>query len=311
MMIKILTPICAALVLSGCIVHVGGAAAKADKHETQQLAVSTAGLTSLDANLGAGSLKVIGAPNLSEIKVDADIYTYDGSGYTFTLDTSGSTAKLIAETSSRSGNVWVVGNQSPRIDLVVYVPETMALDINDGSGDIHIQGITSHINIEDNSGGISINGGHNINIDDGSGDININGGYAIDIKDGSGSLDISQAQGDIHIVDGSGDMKVHDTVGEIYIKDGSGSLNIKNAQGNISINDGSGDLNVYRAQKNVEIEDDSGSISVAKIAGKVTIEDGSGDIEVNHAGSLHISDAGSGSVSIDNIKGRISGDLNQ
>ena len=152
-MMKLLTPICAAFMLSGCIVHIGGSAAHADQHSEQQLVLDAAQLTTLNANLEAGSLTIIGSPTATDIKVNADIYTFENSEYILTLDSSGDTAKLVAKTASRSGNVWVVGGQSPRINLAITVPESLILDIEDESGDINIQRMKNQIKIEDGSNG--------------------------------------------------------------------------------------------------------------------------------------------------------------
>ena len=310
-MIKLLTPICAAFILSGCIVHVGDAAAKADQHKKQHLTLNAAGLATLQADLGAGSLSITGSDNIDKIHVEADIYTFEDSDYTLTLDSTSNKARLVAQSDSRNGNVWVIGNQSPRINLSITMPNDLLLDIEDRSGDIRIDGMTNHIEINDGSGDINIDGGTNITIEDGSGDIHIDGGQAINIEDGSGDLHLANALGDIDIDDGSGDLTLKNTHGEIYVKDGSGSLKIKHAKGNITVDDGSGDLSVAHAQQNLTIEDHSGSIFVKQISGDVVIEDDAGDIDVNGAGSLHIKDAGPGDVNFSNITGKVSGDLKQ
>ncbi|WP_392344416.1 DUF4097 family beta strand repeat-containing protein [Pseudoalteromonas prydzensis] len=60
---------------------------------------------------------------------------------------------------------------SPSIDLVVTVPSSFSLDIEDGSGDINLVDITGSVDIDDNSGSISAKQlGSYLTIEDDSGD---------------------------------------------------------------------------------------------------------------------------------------------
>lgn len=238
-MLKVLTPIAASFLLSGCFVNVGGASASAEHHVEQTLQLETVSINTLRADTGAGTLKIIGEQGRDIISVEADIYTIEKDEYTLTLERSGDKAKLVADVSNWSGNSWNIGgNKSPRIDLIVKMPASLALDLDDGSGSLRIMGLSNNIEIEDSSGSIEIDGGKNINIDD-----------------GSGSLVVKNASGNVYIEDGSGSVTVKNTGGKVTVDDNSGGINI----------DGAGSLEI--------IDSGSGGVSIEGVRGSVKVDD--------------------------------------
>jgi DUF4097 and DUF4098 domain-containing protein YvlB len=263
---KIISAIGLATLMSGCVVV--ASPSRADFHIQKELSLDARSLTAFDIETGSGSLVVVGEKGLNEIKVTADIYTDKKytDNYELTLKESGNSAFLVAKNHSSSG-FWV-GN-SPHIDVVIHVPEAMALDIDDGSGDININNINAQVNIKDGSGDLVVK-----NI---MGDTNIN--------DGSGEIEVDQISGDVNIVDGSGEININEVNGNLTIDDGSGTIYAKNINGNADIEDGSGDLTVKR------------------ITGTVTVDDGSGSININDAGGLKILESGSGGLKVSNVKG--------
>ncbi|TMO97707.1 hypothetical protein CWC14_08080 [Pseudoalteromonas sp. S3260] len=256
------------LLLSGCVFHISPSVASVK--QTQQLSLPSNNLEYLAILSGAGSLDIQGSNTATNISVDAIIYTADiDDEYELTLEKSGTQAKLVAQNKSNNGISFYSG-QSPSINLVVTVPSTLNLDINDGSGDIVINEMQSNIDVKDGSGSLSINGAKNLNIDDGSGSI-----------------------------------YVKNVVGDLALNDGSGSIDIDNVSGNVAIEDGSGGITIKHIKGAVTVDDNSGDMLIEHIGSSVTIEDGSGDIRVNYAKALTITEAGSGDVSIDNISGTV------
>ncbi|MGO2371363.1 MAG: DUF4097 family beta strand repeat-containing protein [Pseudoalteromonas prydzensis] len=180
------------LLLSGCVVHIS--TANANIQQQQQRSISAAQLQRLDIESEAGSVRVIGSSTATEITVDATIYTVKSDDpYILTLEQKSGKAVLTAKNNQSSGMQIYQGN-SPSIDLVVTVPSSFSLDIEDGSGDINVQSITGNLKISDGSGSITINNAAgNLKIEDGSGDINlvdITG--SVDIDDNSGSISAKQ-----------------------------------------------------------------------------------------------------------------------
>ncbi|WP_394193309.1 hypothetical protein [Pseudoalteromonas atlantica] len=274
------------LLMSGCVVHISTASANIEQQ--QQRTLSAAQLQQLDIEAEAGSLKVIGSNTATEITVNASIYTANvDDPYILTLEQKGDKAVLVAKNESASGMIVYQGN-SPSIDLVVTVPNSFNLDIDDGSGDINIMGVLGDMDIDDGSGSINIEQGHDLEIDDGSGDI-----YLQNIT------------GNIEISDGSGSITAKNVAGMVDIEDSSGDLNLTDITGSVEIDDNSGSINAKRLGNYLTIEDGSGDIYVEHVNGLVTIEDGSGSIRVNHAKGLTIIDDGSGDLSIDNINGPV------
>ena len=256
------------LLLSGCVFHISPSVASVK--QTQQLSLPSNNLEYITILSGAGSLDIQGSNTATNISVDAIIYTADiDDEYELTLEKSGTQAKLVAQNKSNNGISFYSG-QSPSINLVVTVPNTLNLDINDGSGDIIINAMQSNIDVKDGSGNIDINSAKNLNIDDGSGSI-----------------------------------YVKNVVGDLALNDGSGSIDIDNVSGNVAIEDGSGGITIKHINGAVTVDDNSGDMLIEHIGSSVTIEDGSGDIRVNYAKALTITEAGSGDVSIDNISGSV------
>ncbi|KTF13669.1 DUF4097 family beta strand repeat protein [Pseudoalteromonas sp. H105] len=274
------------LLMSGCVVHISTGSANIEQQ--QQRTLSATQLQQLDIEAEAGSLKVIGSNTATEITVDATIYTANvDDPYILTLEQDGDKAVLTAKSHKASGMIVYQGN-SPSIDLVVTVPNSFNLDIDDSSGDINIKGVLGDMDIDDGSGSIDIDQGHDLEIDDGSGDINL--------QNITGSIEIS---------DGSGSLAITNTKGNLTIEDGSGDIRLSKINGRVDIDDNSGSINAIDLGNALTIEDGSGDIYAEHINGLVTIEDGSGSIRVNHAKGLTIIDDGSGDLSIDNINGPV------
>jgi hypothetical protein len=243
-----------AVILSGCVIHINGEAVAADKAVNETLTLDTYGITSLDAKTGAGSLKIIGVEGIDKITVDAEIHTNEGIDYTFSLEKNGNEAQLIAEHQTRNGMHWTIGHDL-RIDLIVKVPPSLAIDVDDGSGEIDIAGLTSALKLEDGSGSVYIDGGSSLIIDDGSGEI-----------------DVKNISGDITVDDGSGSTVIKDTGGDIYIKDGSGGIKVLNTSGTVTIDDGSGGIFVQEAGGLVIEESGSGDLEIDKVRGEVKVD---------------------------------------
>ncbi|MDX1281368.1 DUF4097 family beta strand repeat-containing protein [Shewanella colwelliana] len=228
--------------LSGCIINVNGAGMESfDYHRTSALSLDASGLNGLEAETGSGALTIEGVEGLTQITLEANIYGYDGVEPELTLMRDGDQAKLVANFDSFYRVSF--NGSSPYIDIVMKVPASMMLDIEDGSGSIDIKGIDANMIIKDGSGSIDIDGGKNVVIDDGSGSIvlaNVDGN--INLDDGSGSIEVSKVKGDVVINDGSGAMTVVDIAGKVTIDDGSGGIEVSNTQGLNIIEAGSGDL---------------------------------------------------------------------
>jgi len=233
--------------LSGCIVI--ATPSHADVHLQKELVLDAQTLKMLDISAGAGSLSIAGREGIDEITVKADIYTSSEEKlYELALSGSGKTAYLVAHNSSHSASTRITWGNGHRIDLEVIVPNSMILDVTDGSGPINI---------------------HNISAD-------------VNVKDGSGELVISKITGDVNVEDGSGSIELVHIKGHVEIEDGSGSIEVIDVSGNTNIDDGSGDLTVRKVTGMVTIEDGSGDIDIENAGDLTILEAGSGRLRVKN-----------------------------
>jgi hypothetical protein len=132
------------------------------------------------------------------------------------------------------------------LDLVIEVPRTARLEIDDGSGESEIRDVG-----------------------------------ALRMEDGSGELEIEGVTGDVEVEDGSGGLRVRDVRGSVTITDGSGEIEVEQVTGSLTIDeDGSGGITARDIGDAVRVRrDGSGQIRVAGVGGDFVVDrDGSGGI---------------------------------
>ncbi len=200
----------------------------------KELTQNASSIETLVIDSGSGSLSVIGA-DVDEVSVQATIHSkkYDNleelkqvfnEDMIFSLDQKGS--KIILKSIQAKK---IFSNPNIAIDLKVTVPNSLNLNIDDGSGSMNIDNILGNVEIDDGSGSMTIsNLGSHLKVDDGSGSLdidNVSGDIVID--DGSGSVVIKSVSGNVTIDDGSGSITVSDLTGEFKLIDGgSGSIHV-------------------------------------------------------------------------------------
>ncbi|WP_337840786.1 hypothetical protein [Rheinheimera sp.] len=243
------------LLLSACVVHVNASSSESAQHESQQLFVSSSGIKKLSVESQAGDLRIIGKEDQTQIDVSAKLYYQDKSQVQLSLQSQGDSTVLKALTDTKC--VGICTGDSPRIDLVVTVPAALALQIEDGSGNISIHGMAADITIEDGSGAIVLDGGASVEIEDGSGEMQISHlSGSLSITDGSGSIQVQQVAGAVRIEDGSGEIRVRQVGGQVRVSDGSGSISVHQAGSFVLDEDGSGELDLTDIQGAVELNKD-------------------------------------------------------
>lgn len=156
-----------------------------------------------------------------------------------------------------------------RLDLTIDAPASVALDVNDSSGDVEIHGVSA------------------VKLDDSSGDIGIEDITGqVQVEDSSGDIRVKRVRGDVSASDSSGDVIIEDVSGNVAIPvDSSGDLVMRRIQGGVRVmNDSSGDIRIADVGKNVVVDNDSsGSIKVENVTGDLTVaHDSSGDIRHSH-----------------------------
>lgn len=230
--------------------------------KVQNLTLPAEGITKLEITAGAGSLSVTGRDGLTAVEVKAEIVvsglsdkemeSYIKDHVELDLRKAGDTAVLVGEIRSRGFSF--LFNREARIDLTVSVPKTLALRIDDGSGDLVVEDIKAGIRIKDGSGAIRVG--------------KIAGNLWID--DGSGGISVDGIEGNVEIIDGSGGIEVRNVTGDVSIDDGSGEMTLTRVGGNVTVDDGSGGIEIDDVGKDVRLKHTgSGSVDITNVRGKV------------------------------------------
>ena len=136
------------------------------------------------------------------------------------------------------------------IDLQIQVPDDLALEVRDSSGDLSLENVAS-VRVQDSSGDIEIS--------------NVHG--AVSVQDSSGDIDVDEIDGDFTVdADSSGDIYVEDVTGTVLV-----------------VKDSSGDIRATRVSNDVIVErDSSGDIRATDVGGDFRVlKDGSGSITAN------------------------------
>lgn len=218
--------------------------------KTRTLTLDVANMSELVIAAGAGSMEVKSA-DIDQIQVTATVYQEQPhDNYCLSLSRENNQA-LLESASCRDDRY---DNHDTSIDLTVLVPQTLALDIRDGSGFIKVDGVAK-AKIVDGSGYIDIR--------------NIRG--PADIHDGSGLITAHNIDKNLDITDGSGGIEVRSVAGNLTISDGSGGIDVSSVEGGVAIRDGSGSISVNQAKRFELLSDGSGSVDVSNISGEVVM----------------------------------------
>jgi len=162
----------------------------------------------------------------------------------------GRRAEISVELPDTDGSWFSLGNNYAWIDLDIEVPENLALEVNDSSGDMFLRNTA-----------------------------------AVQLKDSSGDIEIEDARGSVSIRDSSGDIEIDRTMGDLTIEsDSSGDIYASDIDGTVLVEqDSSGDIHISHVSKDVVVErDSSGDITATDVGGDFRVlKDSSGGIRSN------------------------------
>lgn len=245
-----------ALVLSFLLVYQFSSEASADwcKYEKDidlTLDVSASEILAISAT--AGDLDIIGVSGSRKATIRGKVCAskeawLEDSGVSIL---AGKRAEITVNLPATNSGWSLFGNSYVRLDLEIRVPQDLALEIKDSSGDMSLKNIAA-VQLQDSSGDIEIEAARG----------------SVSIRDSSGDIDIDAVEGDLIIE--------ADSSGDIYARDIHGTVLIKQ--------DSSGDIRVSHVSDNVVVErDSSGDISVSDVGGDFhVLKDGSGGIRSNN-----------------------------
>jgi hypothetical protein len=223
-------------------------------HEaTREASVAVDGATNVRVVAGAGSLNVVGKAGMSAVEAHGTACAEEESQ----LDG----IRLIAE--RRGDTLWIesvfdesVANTGNRgLSFTVELPDSLPLDVKDGSGSLKINNVGA-LRLIDGSGEASISGVQgDLTVEDGSGSLTVrNVQGPVDIEDGSGSLDVEQINGDLTVRDGSGGVSIRHVVGTVRMRDGSGGIGVDDVEGDLTISEaGSGGVDFLNISGRIDI----------------------------------------------------------
>ena len=192
---------------------------------------SAAGASAVRVEARSGTLRIDGRAGATEVRARGTARA--GSRgvlerITLHVTRTGSTVEVRVDTPDRTGeDDWAM------LDLVVEVPKTLDLRVDDSSGDLEVKGVKS-----------------------------------LDLVDGSGEIRIADVGGPVTIEDGSGELHLDDVRGDVRVEDGSGSIELRNIRGSVTVDDGSGSLGARDVTGSLRVgSKGSGSIDVSRIGG--------------------------------------------
>jgi len=241
-----------AVVLAALLLFQISSKASADSCEFEKiidktLDVANSELVAISA--GAGDLNIVGVAGTGQAVIHGRVCVSKESWLEQSdiVTTAGNPAEIIVNLPDSDTGWTSFGSSYAWMDLRIEVPQDLALDVKDSSGDMVLKNIA-----------------------------------AVVIKDSSGDIEVESARGSIAISDSSGDIEIRGAEGDLTIEsDSSGDIDAMDINGSVLVkSDSSGDIEVSDISNNFVVErDSSGDISANNVGGDFRVlKDGSGAI---------------------------------
>lgn len=243
-----------------------GASADCEFTAARNLDISAESLAQFKLQTRAGDLRITGVPGAKQIELRGKACASSADALaqlTLQQNRDGSMLHVVTTAPEDNGGFKLFGSNYAYIDLEVRMPQALALDLEDSSGDIEIE----------NAGAMEVR--------DSSGDIEIRGARGdVFISDSSGDIEVDQSEGNVTVrSDSSGDIRIEGARRDVLVdEDSSGDIRIDDVSGNARVNhDSSGDIRFRRIGGNAEVgSDSSGSIVADQVKGDFSVRDKSG-----------------------------------
>jgi hypothetical protein len=239
------------LAIVSALVAAPGLEAQSRGHVTapRSARLNAAGARMARIEARAGTLRVEGRAGLTEIQARGTARASSRAlleQVRLTAERRGDVAYVIVDIPELRGD-WNDDDEHASLDLIVEVPKTLALDVEDRSGDLEVRGVGQ-----------------------------------LDLVDHSGEATIEDVGGRLRVRDGSGDLRIRDVRGDVTLEDGSGGVHLDMIRGSVTVDrDGSGEFEAENVTGSVRIASKgSGSVDVAHVGGDfVVARKGTGSIE--------------------------------
>ena len=227
----------------------------------RELDVPVIGVTRFKLQTQAGSLRITGVPGLSALELRGQACASTAAALeklTLQQNRSGDALDVYTTAPDQQEADSLLGSSYARIDLEVRMPQALALELLDSSGDIEIVD-GGAADITDSSGGLRIVGARG----------------PLRVRDSSGEIEIEQAQNTVTVVsDSSGDIRIDGARSDVTVEeDSSGDIEIAKVSGSARVgSDSSGDIRFRNIEGDAEVGvDSSGSISANSVMGNFRV----------------------------------------
>jgi DUF4097 and DUF4098 domain-containing protein YvlB len=239
--------------------------------------IDAAGVTKIVLRTGAGDLNVNGRTNATGIEAHGTACAATQAlvdQVQLTVRREGNVVYLETQMPQEQGLSWGK-NSYANIDLNVALPDLIAVDAVDSSGDATFEDLKS-LTLQDSSGDLDLTRiAGSVDVGDSSGDLEIHGAGSVRVRDSSGDVGIGDVKGDVDVLaDSSGDIEIRQVEGSVQIEqDSSGGIRVEDVRGNVTVDsDSSGDIHAGRVRGDFTVkEDSSGSIGHEAIGGKISV----------------------------------------
>jgi hypothetical protein len=203
--------------------------------------IDARGAKTIQVIAGAGDLRIEGRTGISQVQVRGTARASSRGrldDIKLVAERRGDVVYIKADIPENNGFFSRDWNDNMALDLVIEVPQSVALDVEDGSGDSKFTNVGP-----------------------------------LKLVDGSGGIEIRGAKGNVSVEDGSGEMVIENVEGSVRVTDGSGGITASNIGGDFIVEeDGSGSIDVSHIAGNFTVEEKgSGSISSSDVKGKIDI----------------------------------------
>ena len=248
----------AALLIYQFSTEVSAGSCKFEKRIDKTLDVSKSEILAISA--AAGDLAVTGVSGTGQVVIHGRVCASNDSWLeqSDVTTTTGKRATIDVNLPNSDGGWLSLGSSYLWMDLTIEVPEDLALDVRDSSGDVLLKN-TAAVEIKDSSGDIEVE----------------NARGSVSISDSSGDIEIDKADGDVTIEsDSSGDIDATDINGTVLVKsDSSGDIEVSHVRDNVIVErDSSGDISADGVGGDFRVlKDGSGGISSSGVEGEVDI----------------------------------------
>ena len=151
------------------------------------------------------------------------------------------------------------------VDLEIFVPDRVDVEIHSGSADVEVNEIRGEIVLAGESGELHVEGGNGV----------------VHATGATSDMAINNFVGDVAVQSSGGEIEVRRVYGTLSARGTSGSIYCYNISGAAKVRTISGYVLVEECLENLEVEGGSGSVDIIRCSGGIDVRTGSGDVSIH------------------------------